>query len=271
MAEVKRKGSSSKKNQQPNQKKGSATKKSSPPNQKKCSPPKKNQQVELTKEVEVNENQYVELTGVEFKETPQVEQPEEVEFKETPQVEQPEEVEFKETPQVEQPEEVEAVKEVMEEETPYTKQIEGVVVKEDQQMTQMEGVVTKQQVKQMQSSVTRMFRSRETQGNTLRIVHIKYTYDRVTKQLKYAGLIWSQKIKPPVLYNEKGFRVKNQIKQEVYDPKVQYKILEDRFMRQPVVLENFSDDTTLKDFHSKVRKQLFKTGCKGKFVRQSSL
>ena len=94
--------------------------------------------------------------------------------------------------------------------------------------------------------VTRVFRRKENGGGLRRIVTIKYQYDRVNQQLTYAGSIW----KTPVNCKDKFVATEH------------LKTVEKRFETHPVVLENFVDEGKLFDFHQKVRKQLFRHGCR---------
>ena len=108
-----------------------------------------------------------------------------------------------------------------------------------------------EQVQQVQQKpvlpvVTRVFRRKETGGGLRRVVTIKYQYDRTQQKLTYAGSVW----KSPVNCKEK------------YVANEHLKTVEKRFQDHPVVLENFTDESKLFDFHQKVRKQLFKHGCR---------
>lgn len=113
------------------------------------------------------------------------------------------------------------------------------------QVEQVQPTQTTQQ-KPVLPVVTRVFRRKETGGGLRRVVTIKYQYDRTQQKLTYAGSVW----KSPVNSKEK------------YVAAEHLKTVEKRFQVHPIVLENFTDESKLFDFHQKVRKQLFKHGCR---------
>jgi hypothetical protein len=100
--------------------------------------------------------------------------------------------------------------------------------------------------KEMKPIVTRSFHRNEQSTNYKRKILIKYQYNRDEHVLTYAATI---------------FRVDLKCRDK-YDLNNHKKTLEARFEKSPVVVQNFMDDKDLKDFHNKVREQLYKTGCK---------
>ncbi len=96
--------------------------------------------------------------------------------------------------------------------------------------------------------VSRMFRVRETSGKGMhRTITIQYEYDRQNKVLKYGASVFKRE--------QLGER---------FDKEGNFNTARARFQRHPVVINNFEDNGTLKDFHSSVRKQLYKHGVRGK-------
>lgn len=94
--------------------------------------------------------------------------------------------------------------------------------------------------------VTRVFRCKETGGDTRRIITVKYEYDRDQQKLTYGSTIWK---------STKDCKDK-------YSHEAHLKTAERRFNKSPVVIENFSDEGKLGELHQKIRKQLFKHGCR---------
>ncbi len=96
--------------------------------------------------------------------------------------------------------------------------------------------------------VSRMFRVHETSGKGMhRTITIQYEYDRQNKVLKYGASVFKRE-QPGEKFNKVGNLDTARV----------------RFQKHPVVVNNFEDDGTLKDFHHSVRKQLYKHGVRGK-------
>lgn len=99
--------------------------------------------------------------------------------------------------------------------------------------------------KQPKPVIETIFRKKETHGDTRRRITIKCRYNRTTKELTYAAVVW----RTPLNSKEK------------YNKKEQNKIVEERFAKVPVVVKDFHDTGRLDEFHNNVRKQLFKNSC----------
>lgn len=89
--------------------------------------------------------------------------------------------------------------------------------------------------------VDRLYCTREAHGDKLRRVTIRYHYNRLSKQLTYAAVIFCTNNKQPEKYN--------QVKHT--------QTAESRFKTHPVTIYNFDDTGSLTDFNRNVRKQLF--------------
>lgn len=81
----------------------------------------------------------------------------------------------------------------------------------------------------------------EIQGNKKRIITVAYKYNRITKQLTYGATVFRTDLKNPETYNSEAHQ----------------RTATQRFTKKPVIIENFTDESTLNDFHKKIRKQLF--------------
>jgi|LakMenEpi03Aug12_release.lakeMendotaPanAssembly.Ray.scaffolds.fasta_scaffold396425_2 hypothetical protein len=92
--------------------------------------------------------------------------------------------------------------------------------------------------------ISRWFHRCETTGDKNRIVFVKYIYNRVNQKLVYAGVVWCV---------DKNSNEKCNFEEHL-------ELLGKR-MESPVVIENFTDNGTLKEFHDKIRMQLFRKGC----------
>ena len=111
--------------------------------------------------------------------------------------------------------------------------------------------VTDVQVKIPQSQrpiVTRCLGFREKAGGKLRIGTIYYEYNRATKTIRYGASIFRNDTDTAAGFNRDQHVVTAQ----------------GRFKKHPVVVENFSDNTTLKDFNYRLRQLLFQHGCRSK-------
>ena len=107
----------------------------------------------------------------------------------------------------------------------------------------------KRQTVEQQPIVKRMVGFTEVHGDNKRIGTIMYEYNRVTKTLRYGASIFRTSATKP----------------EHFDGEFRKKHLTTatrRFEKHPVIVENFSDDGTIQDFHNQVRKQLFTHKCR---------
>lgn len=102
--------------------------------------------------------------------------------------------------------------------------------------------------KEMKPVVSRTVTVKETSGKFKRNILIKYEYNRDNKTLKYGAVISKMSLD-------------NSVK---YDRESHLKTAEKRFEKQPVTLENFTDEGSNRMFNEKIRAQLHKYGVKSK-------
>lgn len=115
--------------------------------------------------------------------------------------------------------------------------------------TQIAQVQVQMKVPQFdQIVVSRQLGFREISGGKFRRGIIYYEYNRQTKTLKYGASIFKTTSKH----------------QEHYDSIGHHHTAKNRLEQYPVIVENFSDNTTLIDFQSRLRKLLFTHGCRSK-------
>ena len=100
-----------------------------------------------------------------------------------------------------------------------------------------------------QPIVKRMVGFKEVQGDSRRIGTIMYEYNRETRTLRYGASIFRTSASKPEHFD--GETRKKHLKTAL-----------SRFEKHPVIVENFSDDSTLQDFHGRVRQLLFTHRCR---------
>lgn len=97
-----------------------------------------------------------------------------------------------------------------------------------------------------QPIVKRMVGFKEIHGNTRRVGTIMYEYNRETRTLRYGASIFRTSADKP-----EPFVRANHLKTAA-----------NRFEKHPVIVENFADDSTLRDFNERLRQLLFKYRCR---------
>jgi hypothetical protein len=94
--------------------------------------------------------------------------------------------------------------------------------------------------------VKRMVGFKEVHGEHRRVGTIVYEYNRVTHTLRYGASIFRTSADKP----------------ETFIRANHLETATKRFNEHPVIVENFQDNTTLRDFHDRIRQLLFTHKCR---------